>query len=345
MNDIIWHEDSGLTITAAATPDNALVDYLANVPFGNAGNAYWRVNIDEQLKRFEHPVFMALRDGKNVIGSYVLDRQKLMLGAQPCNALYRGLLSIHPERRNAGLGRELAARSLQWAQSLDNTAPDLSYGVVDGKNAGSLALLNALGMQPIGTLCSMIEYHQWRGKRIREADVRNELTKDARLAWDAHYARDDGLRPAQPAEANWLSVSGSNGQLAACRHHVTEIRLGPLGGLGGFIVEKLMPLFPPGHRRFNPRRFRYVAISEPVVPDGSESLWRRLVSHLMTLHDTHFVMFTLDPQSPSVERLRAAGVIGKIAWRTRTELKVMAMTHDDALALKPMSLHLSARDL
>ena len=346
MREVIWQDASGLEIVVSDTPGPRFVAHLASVPFGTTGSAFWRLNIDEQLQRFERPTFLSLRDEERVIGSYVLDEQRLMLADEPVTGIYRGLLTIDPERRHAGLGRELARQGLRWMQA-HVAAPgraSLSYGIVDEANARSMALLEALGMQRIGSLATAIRYRQRRGRFIEDADVTSRLTDTARDAWYAQYSG-AALRSEDPAHGDWITVSDAHGNIAACRHHVTELRLAPMTGAAGFVVEKMLPLFPPGRRRFNPRRFRFVSISDPVVPPGSEPLWHKLVAHLMALHDTHFVTFTLDPAGEATDRLRANGVIGRPTWRRRSRLQVLAGTHGIDGVHPPVRIHVSARDL
>lgn len=303
----LWFDGAGLTLDATTRPDDEFAAHIARVRFGGS---YKRRNVDDQLARFYRPRYLSLRDKGRLVAALVLDEHTLAWHGERVPGYYRGLLSVAPELSGQGFGRILAQQALAWIdrRAAKHGGPVLSYGCIDAGNETAWGLLDTLGASPIGTLTTQVKYRQRRGRPILDLSVTDALTDAAAAAWREQHEH-AMLRHASMLRDNWITVEDPAGGIAACRHRLTSLDLTPLGGLTGFVTERLMPLFPPGRRRFNPGRFNYVSVSDVVASRDSAHLWRRLVPHLMALHDTHFVAVTADTASPAVQRLAAAGVL------------------------------------
>ena len=304
----LWFDGAGITLDATTRPEAAFAAHVARVRFGGS---FRRRNVDDQLARFNRPRYLSLKDRGRLVAALVLDEQTLAWRGERVPGYYRGLLSVAPEVTGQGYGRLLAQQALAWIdrRAAERGQPVLSYGCIEAGNERAWGLLDALGAVPIGTLTTQLKYRQRRGRPILDLAVTDALTDAAAAAWRSQHDAAT-LRPASVPRDHWITVECPAGGVAACRHRLTSLDLTPLGGMTGFVTERLMPLFPPGRRRFNPGRFRYVSVSDVVATRDSAHLWRRLIPHLMALHDTHFVAVTADTASPALQRLSAAGILG-----------------------------------
>ncbi|MEM7611324.1 MAG: GNAT family protein [Pseudomonadota bacterium] len=289
-----------LSLTHARQPEDDFVERVASTWFRANGPSYRRVNVREQLARFEQPLFICLRDAGKVIGTYLIDRQQLQCGDTRIHGIYRGLLGISRDALGRGLGQIVVRETNALIASLtrDSSKPALSYGCIDAGNTSAQRILKAQGMREIGRLTTRLVYRQ---RKPRPAShVVYKLTAPALARWHEQLP-EDALRVADPSFGNWVSLDAGSGRLAACRYQLTELCLETLTGVSGFVVEKLMPWFPPGQRRFNPRRFRYISISDPIATPGSDAVANRLVAHLMHSHNTHFAAITSSPRTSLAE--------------------------------------------
>ncbi|MEL6449546.1 MAG: GNAT family N-acetyltransferase [Pseudomonadota bacterium] len=311
----LWFDGAGLTLESTTRPDAEFTAHIGQVRFGDR---YRRCNVADQLARFYRPRFLSLRDNGQLVAAMVLDEQTLQWHGKRVEGFYRGLLSVAPEVARQGYGRTLAKQAMAWLdrRGAARDIPVFSYGCIDAGNERAWQLLDSLGAYPVGTLTTQIKYRQRSGVPILDVAVTDALTDAAADAW-RETNTEATLRPSSVPRDHWITVEDTAGGVAACRHRLTSLDLTPQGGLTGFVTERLMLLFPPGRKRFNPGRFRYVSVSDVVATRDSAHLWRRLIPHLMALHDTHFVAITADTASPDVQRLVAAGVLSGFGREVR----------------------------
>lgn len=343
-NEIIWR-DGVMKLSLSPFVSDAWLDYVGTVWFGQPGQHYQRRAIRQQVARFEQPRFLTLTYAGKLVGSYLLDLQALHNGQENVLGVYRGLLSIDKAFRTQGLGAQIVDATLRWIDqhAEERGQPLMTYGCIDSHNAHSLNLLHSRGMQTLGTLRHLMIYRQLKRHRLSPPLISDTLTDDA-LTKLTDQRSSNTLSPQHLAFGNWATVSENGGPTIACRHAINELSLAPMSGLKGFVVERLMPWFPPGHRRFNPRRFRYVSLSDPLYHPGSEPLWRRLIEHLMVVHDCHFVNVTLNEGHAPHQRMLDSGIFSKAAIRSASQLQVIGRGDDRALPPGVTTL-LAARDL
>lgn len=336
------------TITASTTRPDDFVTALASARFGSTAPRYRRINVDAQLDRLHDPVYFTLRRHGDAVGTYCVDRQPLQLGQRDIDAAYRGLLSIAEGHQRHGLGRWLVRSALGWLR--ENAAPALCYGCVDATNRRALALLAGEGAVPIGELQVFTLYRQFPRRRIAVDTVAAPPAGEveAMLAASAPCIELADRTPPRGGGA-YRVVRGGGEILAGAHVSMTRLDLDPLQGVAGFVVERLMPRFPPGHRRFNPRNFAYLRLNHLYAPIEHAATWPRFIESLMAGHGVHFAVLVLDPTGPTFATLRGAGLPGALSRRFAQRVSVLSAGVDTEAALldqiRAVPLSLSARDL
>ena len=81
---------------------------------------------------------------------------------------------------------------------------------------------------------------------------------------------------------------------------------------------------PAARRRFNPRDFTYLRLTDIVIREGEERLWKDFLASILARYGAHMAMFMLDARSRARARLDKAGVFGRITASTRQEVVVLA---------------------
>lgn len=338
----------GAEIVAAGERPPDFVTALAEARFGMAPPRYRRVNVDEQLDRLHDPVYFVLRRDGDAIGTYCIDRQTLQLGDTRIDAAYRGLLSVRERDQRSGLGRWLVDSALRWLR--DHHPAALCYGCVDARNERVLRLLAREGGVSLGELDFYTLYRQFPRRRV---DV-ERIGADALGEVDALLSGLTGgvelSDPVLPRGVGAYHVVRDGGEVRAGAHvSLTRLNLDRLQGVSGFVVERLMPLFPPGRRRFDPRDFAYLRLNHLYAPPRHAGAWPAFIESLLAEHGVHFAGLVLDPRGAAFATLRRAGLPGAIARRTAQRLRVISAgieTAPDLLArIRAAPLAISARDL
>ena len=295
-----------------ALPDG-FADFVGSMRFGAGAARYRRADVDEQLARFADPRFLVATDEGVIVGSYVLDARTVAMDGRAASWAYRALLGVAPSRRGRGVGRALVAR----ANALLDEAGTPSWGCIDAGNAASLGLLRAGGATDVGGLASWLSYRQWPRDRmtlepldgrIGEAHERARPSRELALA-DVTPCADDGH----------ALVEGERIVVAA-RARRTVLAFDTLGPLNDALVRRLVMPFGFARRRFDPRAFAYLRLTDIVLAPGDERLWRPFVSTLMARYGLHHALVVMDPARSEWARLRAAS--GRRA-RADSDLRVM----------------------
>ena len=325
--DEVLHEnhDRALRITARLQASRAFVRQLEDTEFGTAGLRYQRLALPEQIARLPNAVFLELERKHKLVGTYAIAARELQSQDGPASGLYRGLLTLSPDARREGLGRYLVARTFDWLErrSAAGPTPVVSWGCIERNNLRSLSLLRTLGAATLGTLQSMLTYRQWPRSRVTVEELGATDAGLVETALETSY-RDCGLRPADTSTEPYLAVTDDRGVVAGARATLTRLNMVSSGSRWDVFYDGLMRRVPAARRRFDPRNFTYVRLSDVVVRPGRERLWRDLLPTIMARHDTHMAMFMFDPRSKVYTRLAEAGLFGRFTAATRQEILVLA---------------------
>ena len=326
--DETLHEDHdrALRIVARLQASPAFIRQLEDTEFGTAGLRYRRLALPEQIARLPNAVFLELEREHKLVGTYAVAARELHTPDGPAKGLYRGLLTLSRDARREGLGRYLVERTFDWLErrSAVGPAPVISWGCIERNNLRSLSLLQTMGASTLGTLQSMLTYRQWPRSRVTVDELGETDTRAViKSALETSY-RDCGLRAADTTTERYLAVTDESGVVAGARATLTRLNMVSSGSRWDFFYAGLMRHVPAARRRFDPRNFTYVRLSDVVVRPGRERLWRDLLPTIMARHDAHMAMFMLDPRSKVYTRLAEAGLFGRFAAATRQEILVLA---------------------
>ena len=135
---------------------------------------------------------------------------------------------------------------------------------------------------------------------------------------------DAGLRGAAGSFGRYFAVLRGGEIVAGARVTITRIDLSRAVGAYGAFHERVGRFIPAIRRRFDPKNFTYLRLSDVVARPGSAATWRDLLPTLMREHGVHMAMFVLDPQSSTYRALADGGLFGRFAENTRTRLDVLA---------------------
>ncbi|MEL7296141.1 MAG: hypothetical protein AAGJ86_00695 [Pseudomonadota bacterium] len=339
--EVIWR-DGAVRLELSPFVSDEWLDYVAAVWFGGAARRYQRRNVREQVARFEKPRFLSLRYAGKLIGSYLIDQQALTFNQQPVSGFYRGLLSVDATFRSQHLGGAMTDAALRWIKERAESRTALTYGCIDEYNKRSVALLSERGMQALTVLRQRLFYRQFKRRTLATARVTNALTSNA-LA-DLAASTERMVTPDDWSYGNWITVDDKRTQRIAARYAVNELALAPMSGVAGFVINRLMPLFPPGRRRFNPHAFRYVSISDPVNGAGPKASWDALIEHLMVIHDCHFVCLISDTVDSSGNALLDSGALGRKALEKASTVGVLGQWLNSPERPDDIGFRLAARD-
>ena len=265
-------------------------------------------------------------------------------GERSAVGVYRGLLTVRTEARGRGLGRTLVEQTLRWmsAEARNSGEPIVSWGCIESSNSRSLALLESLGATRIGSLDSMLTYRQWPRSRI----AIEELAADDERIDSALSAAggDSGIQADAGTSGRYLAVVRNGEIVAGARVTITRIDLSRAVGAYGAFHERVGRFIPAVRRRFDPKNFTYLRLSDVVAQPGSGDIWQDYLATLMREHGVHMAMFVLDPRSTTYRTLEDAGMFGRFAKNTRTQLDVLATTWNasdeltDRLSDKPLGI-------
>lgn len=334
-------------VASTVRPDD-FVAAVAAARFGTAPPRYRRINVDAQLDRLHDPVYFTLRRGGVAIGTYCIDRQRLQLADSQLDAAYRGVLSIAEGHQRSGLGGWLVRSSLAWLRRQPGVA--LCYGCIDASNRRALGLLAREGALPLGELGVYTLYRQFPRRHMPLEKMGPDAAADieALLATAA-----GGVELADrrlPTGGGSYRVARQRGEIVAGAHvSVTRLELDRLTGASGFVIERLMPHFAPGRRRFDPRNFAYLRLNHLYAPAPHAGVWPRFIQTLMAEHGVHFAVLVLDARGATFATLRQAGLPGAFSRRVAQRITVLSagVEADPVLLARVQSapLAISARDL
>ena len=269
-------------------------------------------------------MFVELHVDGDVAGTYTLSSRRLHFGERSAIGVYRGLLTVHSDARGRGLGRQLVKRTLGWMREEAERfgEPLITWGCVESSNARSRGLLESLGAERIGSLDSLLVYRQWPRSRI---DIEDLSSEDERVAASlAAVGERAGLRGDAGTSGRYFAVVDGSEIVAGARATITRIDLSRAVGAYGAFHERVGRLIPAVRRRFDPKNFTYLRLSDVVAAPESASVWRRFLPALMHEHGVHMAMFVLDPRSSTYRALEGCGLFGGFARKTRTQLDVLA---------------------
>jgi GNAT superfamily N-acetyltransferase len=327
---VLEQPQRGLRLRAVPAASEDLLALLGAAAFGSAGLRYRRLDVSERLAELPPSLFFELRRDEELLAAYTLTPHRLVRGEQTLPALYRGLLCVADSAQGQGLGRLLASEALRWCgESLREagTAP-LSWGCVESGNARSLRTLRGLGAGVIGSLETRMVYRQWPRRRLSLVDAPPPADVSAALR---RSRADCALRAEAGGVAPYVAVDDGARLVVGARVAVARLDLLRIGGVWDWLSHHLLRRVPMARRRYDPRCFRYLALSDVVVEPAHAALWPDFVETLMARYGVHMAMLACDPASAASRALHGAGLFGRFGEMTRQRLEVLATGEREAL--------------
>ncbi len=343
---VLWEDaGQGLRIVASSRLSPDFVARIEATLFGGSGLRYRRLGAADQLARVPNPVFLELRHEKTLVATYLLSEQRLALAGGEATGIYRGLLTVAEPARGAALGKKLAGTALDWIgkEAEAQGRRVLSYGCIERSNDRSRTLLASLGAAGLGTLETSNVYRQ-APRALLEIDRLGKQDHAAVTAALQASQADCGIRSEMGGSGVFYAVTRGESILAGARAHVTRVDMERIGGLWDAFSHHVLRRIPAARRRFDPRNFTYLRLSDVVAAPGSERVWSPFLTTLMAEHGVHMALFMLDPESEVYGRIRDAGLFGRFARSTRQQVVVLARAwHLDeeelaALGRKPLAI-------
>lgn len=317
--------ESGAAIRAYHSPSDEFITMLSGLRFGGDGLKYRRLNVAEQLARLPSPSYVELELNGHLVGSYMLANTSLESGKGPIDGVYRGLLGLEPDARDRGLGRTLVAETLRWIErcAIQAERPLLSWGCIEASNVRSMELLGSLGAERLGELESLTVFRQWPKRSIDAQRLEADALGDIEQGLATSYA-DCALRSVAGDTNGYWAVTDDTGIVAGARALLTRVDMTRTGSAWDAAWQRLLRFIPPAKRRFDPRNFTYLRLSDVVVRAGHEDVWRELLPTLLAEHDAYLGMFVLDTDSEARRRLGRAGLFGRLTASTRQRIAILA---------------------
>ena len=329
-----------LDVAVHRAPPADFVAFAGGLRFGAGKARYRRANLAGQLARFADPRYLVAREGGRAVGTYAIDFRTVAHRGRAVPGAYRALLGVAPERRGAGVGRALRERAhaLLERRAERLGEPVLSWGCIDASNAASLGLVGAGGARDVGGLATWLLYRQRpretlaletidagapHAARLGHARALEASRTDCALADATGGGPDVAGAPAGAGTTVHAVLEGERIALAA-RVSVTELAFDTLGPVNDALVRHLVMPFGFARRRFDPRAFRYLGLSDIVVVPDAERLWPRFVSTLAARHGVHYALVAIDPSREVWTRLRRASGRRRRAGR---DVRVLARWH------------------
>lgn len=296
---------------------------LAGIHFGTAGLRYRRPEIARVLDALPQPVFIELCKNETAIGTYVVSFVPLRLGASDALGAYRSMLSVVATEAGQGAGRWMVENSLEWLADLCRALdrPALSWGCVERDNRRSAELLGAVGADMLGSLESLMVYRQWpRGKltvRTPGRSLRDDLAERSFRVFD-----DCGSAVIVRIDEHYRVAELRNGAMLGARAVPQRLCLERIGGHWDAIYRRLLRHSPAARRRFDPEDFRFLRLTDLVVDRDTVDAWPDFISSLLHEHECHMAMFVVDRRGGPGRLLEEAGIFGRFAAATRTDIDV-----------------------
>jgi GNAT superfamily N-acetyltransferase len=324
---VVIHEDGADGIRILARPDfsDAFVAHLEAMRFGTSGLCYRRLGVRQQLERLPASVFLELYKGSSMAGTYVISQAPLEASAGAPHGVYRGLLTVHPDARGAGLGRRLIRQTFDWieARARQTDRPVVSWGCIERDNLRSLRALESMGARRIGVLESLTAYRQWPRETLKIEQLDGRWAEAIEAGLSITYG-DCGLRLPATGNGTYMALALGDTVIAGARVSLTRVDMATTGGAWDFLHRYLLRHVPAARRRFDPHNFTYLRLSDVIIREGKERLWKDLLGTLMAMHGVHMAMFMVDPRSRASELLKNAGIFGRLTASTRQEVAVLA---------------------
>lgn len=330
----LWFDDGavvaqtpvqGISLIARDHATDEFVRQIESATFGTEGTRYRRLGLRRQLSEIKDAIFLELRRGRKLVGTYVLVQRAVNLGDRSLSGLYRGLLTIDADAGGQGLGRVLVEAALKWLGSVSHRTGEslMTWGCIEAKNSRALSLLESSGCHCLGKLETRLTYRQWPRKQTdlvaldesQESAVRHTLE---RAQADCHF------KAHAPSTHAYYAVMSGAEILAGARVSVSCVDMGEPKQYWLKAGARLLQRVPMARRRFNHRRFSYLLLSDVIIREGHIDLWPRFLSALLYEHEVHSAMFVLDPESRAYQLLARSGLFGPYSRHTSQELFVLA---------------------
>ena len=214
--------------------------------------------------------------------------------------------------------------TLGWlaAGAAASGAPSLSWGCIEAGNARSLHTLLGAGARELGVLESSTVYRQWPRERL-ELQCVEPAAEPGLAAAVQEGRRDCVIAPALGSGGAYFAHRRQAGILAGARVHRTQVDLHTIGGAWDLLDRYLLRYSKAARKRFDPRCFTYLSLSDLVIRPGHERLWADFLSSLLARHEAYMAMLVTDPRSELHARLARAGLFGRLSRIARQRLRVV----------------------
>ncbi len=314
-----------ITISIEEQAHEQLVGLVESVTFGAEGLHYRRLDVAQQLTRFNQPVFFHALLDEQLIGAYVIDKRDLRLFDKNITGYYRGVLAVHEEYQRRGIGKSLTTTAMQWMARQSSESAAMSYGCIDNDNARSLQLLRAMGAVEVAGLSIYMTYKQWP-KMLESVQRLDNLSPTQWHALQTTTTNDYQLQDITLSKLPAYILKDAQGVVICARAAVTRFSIRHMGAIARWCTRLFVTPFAVARRRFNPEQFSYVSFSDVSIRTGSEKLWPQFVSSIMCEYQCHFAAVYVDPQSHLFAQLQNSGMLSRWIHSSKADISILMHT-------------------
>lgn len=324
----IVHEDAGgRRIELHAAPPSGFVELLARTVWGTGAVRYAMRDAADRVQAFRGAHFVALREGAELVGTYVLAPRTLHVAGRAVPALYRTMLAVAPGRARDGLGL-LLAREVR-AHFLGRAAgPLVLYGFVEAENAASLAVTRRAGHERWGSFVAA-PFTRWSPHDDARVEPLGSADVDALAGalQEAHRGELAGDFRRALAAAPCFGIRDRGRLVAAAQVIEHRWRLDSLSGWSGRFARGVLPRLPGVGRLLDPDDLRFAFLGSLHAVPGAERDLVRLLEAILARRRLSAGMIYLQPRGATAAALARGGGMGLLhAMGVRPRVEVLVST-------------------
>ncbi len=285
-------------------PPNGFTELMKNTLWGSSGGfRYLQTDIADRLQEQEESYFLSLIRGDNLIGTmntYVKPSHLGEIYYIRYFSFLAGFQSVNPKsgriKKEGIIRREI--NSLFHHGSLRSKGnPASFFAFVETENERSRHMCEAFGFIPrrslSTTLFTRLNPRESSGvRRIKQEEVttiRNKLD-DYYSSYTLHNS--NGI-----SSENYYVLENDGNTLCGVRVLPVEWKIASVPGLWGWAMIRLLPRLPYFSRILDPKRFKFLAVDQIFVENGSESMLDELFESICNKLSHHFILSWSDSDS------------------------------------------------
>lgn len=314
---------SQIAFEETATYEPRFATFYEGITWGTSGALYSISPMGKMLKHVPQAHYHLLRHEGTLAGLRFVLPKSILIAEKTIPAFYHGLAALDPAWQGQGLGRRFAA----WTRDrLQNAlrGRGLLYCFIEADNDRSQRIVRQLGYEPI-THFYALSYSRLSPQAVscepgRPSD-RPALLDALQKQYVGHTFKD--FESSLHLDAYWLTRD-EDLPVAGFQSEEGHWRIHSLGGFGGNLAVRLLPKVPLFRKLFNPNDFRFLKVSQALVPQERPERFFRLLDAVLARHGLCTAMLFLDKRSPVYQRLDHGGRWGLLNALTETRVDIYA---------------------